>query len=923
MPVLRQDVNTGSSELRLGAANYMVGTAAPQVQEVQPESGRRDQAIAGFLQGFMGSFEPALQESQKRAQAQGMIDATQDPEALKNSESAVDRQNWLLQDAYQKGYLGAAVQQNVTDFQTGAMDRAQKAALAGVSDEEFLQSERQQSAQLINSLQQYMPHLSPEAMASVAASLDNTKNSVLSTLRKTRAGQASINNTRAIQQGSFQAQQLFLQQTQVDGFDQAWHFLEDQAGMIGTNALMDEKTKRQELHNLFLTTAQSLDNPDDINKLAQKASGILGTTDPALTSALHGEWKRAGEKMQGAALMSIQNDYDSIAKLPVYQQAEAKRALEDKLIQMQTNGQISTGQMMDYYNKMHKEQTPKLQMQGMVQSLVSSGGGISVEALHAAAPGVTRSEIQSQIREAYPNTMQGNAQMLAAGSAGSDPWVVKEALSRVGTQMTDQLDTLSTLMKPVTDDDGNVTYQIPQSVQENLVGFMSMYQAGDAITQQTLMNTLPQDWQGVIRSAIEQDPSNMNNNVLDTIKRVAVEKASGQFKDVPAQPSAKMLDTESALAWYQRINPFTTDSEESQRAAMNQQLQAEYSRLYNTDRGLLSGKSPETIGKMLVGNIQARTVPLQVGKFNANVTLPAGTTIDSYAKAAGVDAGTFQKALQSVSDSVFQAQGISPDRLDSVRIEPNTGGALSKDFTMTVYTKSQSGIYTASRIALPMTAIAGKAKSDYQAMLDQQRADGSQKAGLNVSTFQDYSTGGYRTMEVSGTNSVGIAPNTFNKLLADTMRYEGFKGSKSGGSVGYGWHEASGDSVPDKITIPQAQQKLKELYETRYIPMVQGYIKASGLRGESSMPMLADLAYQRPADAKAMVEVMAKYQRGEADYPEVVSTLKGLPSYKDAGGGDDTVRNKDRLDYLYRWASLDGSRSRDIRQNPVAALMPR
>lgn len=908
MPVLRQGVDTGSGQLQIGGTNYMVGTAAPQVKDVQPKVDSRGMAIQSFLGNFLNTFTPAIQEGQQRASAQGQIDASADPDALKNADSAADNQNIFMRDAYQKGYLGAAIQQSVTDFQAGITSRAQQAGLSGVSDEAFIQNERQQNAQLMQSLSGYLPHAAPETVAAVASSLDNTRNSALNLLRKTRLGQAKVNNNRTVEQGGFQAIQGFSDSMAAgNNFDQSWHYLEDQAKMIGSNPIMDEKEKKNQLHNLFLTVAQNTNDPDVINQLAGKASGIMGVTDPSLTSALHSEWNRAGTQQAGATLMDLQNRYDNIGTLPAYQQTEAKGNFEHALIDAQSSGRISTGQMMEFYNKVHKQQTPKLQMQGMVTAVANQGGGLSVEALHSASPGVTREQIHSAITEAFPDTIEGNTKMLAAGAQGNDSWLIKTALGRVGTQMTDQLETLSSQMKPVTDENGQVTYQIPQSVQQNVVGFMAMYQASDDITKQTLMNTLPTDWQGVLKSSIEQDPTNVNNNVLDTIKRVATEKASGMYKDVQAAPSAKMLNTDSALRWYQRINPLTTDSEESQRASMNQQLQAEYNRIYNTDKGLLSGKSPDTINKMLVGSIQARTVPVTVGRFNANVTLPAGTSLDSYASAAGVDTNTYQKAFQNVADSVFKAQGINTDNMDSVRIEPNTGGAQSKDFTLSVVTKQPSGLYTTTRIALPSSSINRSAQSEYAALVDKQRADGSQKAGTQISTFMDHSSGGYRTMEVSGTNNSGLSPTVFNGILSNTMRYEGFKSTKSNGSVGYGWHEASGDSVPDNLTPQQAQQKLKELYETRYIPMTRGYMKDAGISGDNATSILADLTYQRPADAKALATAMGQFKRGEISPYELSKVLPSLPSYKDAGGTEKSVRNMDRANALLRWSNFEGN----------------
>ena len=911
MPVLRQDVNTGSGELQIGGTNYMVGTATPQMKEVQAQTDTRGQAIQGFLGNFLDTFTPELKKGQERAAVQGQIDATQDPDALKNSDSAVGNQNIFMREAYQQGYLGAAVQQSVTDFQTGVTQRAQAAGLAGMSDEEFMQQERQQNAKLMNSLGGYLPHMDNRTVAAVANSLDSTRQSALGLLQKTRLGQAKINNTRTIDQGA-RAALDGLQTSMAAGnnFDQSYHYLENQANMIAVNPILSEKEKRDNVTNLFLSAAQNLNDPNDIEALANKYQGLLGAESVDGVARMRTFYTQAGERQAGATWMDLQNKFDAIGQIPAYQQADARKNFEQQMIQANTEGRLSTGQMQEWYKKLHKEQTPKLQMTGMVKAVATGGGGLNVESLHAAAPGVTRSEINSAILESYPDTMDGNAAMLAAGSQGKDPWVIKQALGRVGNLMAGQLDTLSSTMQPVKGDDGNVTYQIPQAAQASVVGFTAMYQSADPITQQTLLNTVPEDWRGIIQQAIAQDPSNANNNVLDTIKRVAVENASGMYKDVKAIPSDKMLNTDSALRWYQSINPVTTDSEESQRQQMSQTLQAEYSRIYNTDRGLLSGKSPESISKMLTGLVQARTAKVDVGNFAANVTLPTGQSVSSYAASAGVDENTYTTALQSTISSVFQAQNINPELMDSVQFTPQSGGALSKDLTMTVYTKNSAGIIEPHRAVIPMSVVSTTAKAAYQQQLDHARADGEMKAGASISTFQDGARGGIVTSNVSGTNRTSLSPTVFNDLQSRVMMYEGFKDKKSGGSVGYGWHDQSGDSVPDSMTQPQAQAKLKELLETRYVPMAQKYMKDSGVSGDAATTLLADLTYQRPADAKALADKMGAFTRGEISKHELDGVLSKLPSYTDAGGTFKSRRNSDRRDALDRWANFEGNPQR-------------
>lgn len=926
MPVLRQDVQTGSGQLQLGNTNYMVGTAAPNMQQVQPEIDSRGMAIQNFLQGFMGNFQRQIQKGQTHAAAQGQLDATADPNALQDSDDAVNKQNIFMRDAYQQGYLGAAIQQSVTDFQTGAAQRAQQAGIQGMSDADFLAQERQHSAALMQGLGKYLPHASDDTVAAVAQNLNNTKTATLNMLRKARVGQAGINNTRSVEQGSFQASQNFLQSFQLNGFDQAWHYVEDQATMIATNPLMKEDEKQQQLQNLAVTIGQQLNDPKAISQLADKFQGMLGVNGVSTYNALYTAYNQAAQRTAGAAVMDVQNRFDAIGKMPTYQQADARKNLEQYMIQLNTTGQLSTGQMMDYYNKMHQQQKPEQQLQGLVSTAVASNGALSVESLHASAGGkLSYDQIHSAITNGFPNTVQGNAAMMASGQAGGDAWIIKTALGRMGDQMTEQLSTLSVNMQVQTDENGNKTYTVPQSVRDNLMGFTAMYKSGDAITKQTLMGTLPDDWKGIIQSAIAQDPTNMNNNVLDTVKRVAAERASGLYKEVPQMPSGKdgdiIFNTDRAATWYQRLNPITTDSEASQRAQFGQELRAEYSRIRTENPAMLSGKSPDTINQMLVGNIQARTVSVEVGKFISNIVLPSGTSLSQYARAAGVESGYYQEGIQAAADNIMRAQVFNPDNVSNVRIIPNAGGAESKDFVMSVETiNPTTGIVEAHSINLPAYAITQKAQGAYKDAQAGQRADGERKLGTNLTTFQDYSNGGYKTGPVSGPNSAGMDADNFNALQANVMRYEGFKGTKSNGSVGFGWHDASGDVVPDRITQQGAAQQLRTMLQDRYVPMAKQYIKDAGLKGNYALGMLSDMAYQRPADAKAMATAMGQFQQGKLDYPELVHTLQNLPSWKDAGGGANTARNKDRMQTLYNWSALEGNRGNRRQENPFGTL---
>ena len=920
MPVMRQPVNTGSSQLQLGDTNYMVGTASPSMQQVQPENDARGAAITNFMQGFAGTFSTGIQEGQARAKAQGEMDADGDPNALQDSDDAAGQQNIFMRKAYQQGYLGAAVQQKVSEYQAGITQRAQQAGLAGKTTQQFLDDEKQGHAQLMQSMQQYLPHMDTATVEAVAGALNNTKQSALNILTKTAAGQAKINNTRAIENGSFAAGQSFITAAAANGPEAAYHYIEDQAKLIATNPGMTQEEKDNEISNMFITTAQSIKDPNTINFLAGKGAGLLGVSSGQLTSAMTKEWNRAGQQGQTAAMVDVLNDMQKISSLPAYQQDAARNNVLNKAIQYNTQGYLGNSQVTDIYNQMHKQQKPGDIMKGMVQTAMTNGGGVSVEAMHSANPGVSRGEVQSAILDAYPNTPQGNSALLAAGQQGHDPWVMQQALQRVGTSVASDLGTLQLNGTMTKDENGNEQFTIPQSVQQNLVGFAGMYKAADPITRSTLLNTLPDDWRGVIQSAIEQDPNNVNNNILDTVKRIATEQKSGLYTDVKAQPTAKMLDTSSALQWYQHLIPGNTTDMASERAQRLQQLQAEYNNLYQTNRGLLSGKSEQSINQMLTGMIEARTVPLKAGDFNAPLTLPQGTTLDTYASRVGVNSSFYGQAIQQTVNSTFSKLGVNASNIDRVQIIPGSGGPSSNDFVMSVDVKQPNGTITSQNVSLPISAINQSAIGlAHDSAVNQQRA-GTQMAGPAVATYKDVDANGVRTMTIQGPNSVGWVPSQFNSMIANTMQYEGLKRTQSANSVGFGHHSASGDVIPEQVDAQSAVQNLKDVMQSRYIPMMQGYMQKAGVTGDDVKPMLADLTYERPADAQTLISEMGKFQSGQVSYPDLVNTLQSLPSWKDAGGGASTQRNKDRMQALYVWASLRTGRGNSAAENPVSAI---
>lgn len=929
MPILRQDVNTGSAEVTAPSTNYQVGTASPQVNQEQVQPDARGQSIKSFLGSFLDTFTPKFEEAQQAASSRGAIEASQDPNALQNSDAQADKQSILFRDSYQKGYLGAAVQQTLTDFQTGITQRAQQAAVAGnISLPQFLQNERQQNAEQLANLDKYLPHMDDNTVQAVAQSLNNTKQSAINLFQKVQAGAAKVNNNRTIEQGSSAAMNLFGDAIQHQTFDQAYHYIQDQVNMIGTNALLTQDEKRDQISNLYLSVAQNTNDPQAIQQLAQKASGVLGVTNPGLLKSLKSRYDEAAGQQQGATWVNLSDRLGKIATLPVEQQQDAKNSFTNAMMDAYSHNLLSTGQMQSFYEQLHKEASPEMQLKGILTGISQNGGSISVSALQGAMPKLSTEQIRTAVLNSFPDTIEGNTKLISAGH--QDPWIVSSALKRVGSGMSEQLNTLAFAMTPTKDDQGNTVYNIPKEVSDNVNGFLAIYGAGDSITKQTLINTLPQEWQGVIAAAAATDPQNANNNVLNTIKRVQAEKTSHLYDDVDPHPSGKkadaMFDTSNAISYLDYL-PFVgkngTERDDA-RAQLSQQLHDEYAYLQNTDPAQLSGKSPQTINQLLWGNIKARTVGLNVGGMETNVTLPRNTSLDKYAQNAGVASQFYQTAFENVSNNVFAGTGINKDNVQSIRILPNTAGGATSDFTMVIESQNQAGITVSRNIAIPMQLVNQQAQSASQTAMDQQRADGEQKAGYSVASFNNAQHGGVSTIPFSGTNKVGWEPLPFNDMLAKTAQYEGFKDKQSGGSIGFGWHQNSGDTLPDSITLPEAKVKLKELYENRYIPMLQKYVGNAGFDTSQTvdkavLPMLGDLTYQRPADAQTMVNAMAQYQKGQTDYPTLIKTLQSLPSWKDAGGGDKTQRNVDRVQALYQWASMNRARANDRQQNPFGS----
>jgi len=310
---------------------------------------------------------------------------------------------------------------------------------------------------------------------------------------------------------------------------------------------------------------------------------------------------------------------------------------------------------------------------------------------------------------------------------------------------------------------------------------------------------------------------------------------------------------------------------------------------------------------MLIGNIQARSVPVKVGDFDTDILLPSGQTLDKRANNAGVDAGTYQSGLQKAITSSMFSQGYNMDRVSNVSVQANSSGAQTMDYTVTVEQRDpNTGIVSANHFSVPNSVVVSQAKADYADLIAGQREQGESMAGAEVASYYDHSRRGYQTVDVQGPNSVGMNAHVFNGAMSLIMQNEGFKSSKSNGSVGYGWHEASGDAIPDTITQPQAQAKLKELLETRYVPMMRGYLKDAGIEPGEMEGTLLDLTYERPADAKQLTTLMGQYKRGEVKAGDVLDSLRKMPSFQDAGGDENSRRNVERRKALQNWLWYEG-----------------
>jgi dUTPase len=347
-----------------------------------------------------------------------------------------------------------------------------------------------------------------------------------------------------------------------------------------------------------------------------------------------------------------------------------------------------------------------------------------------------------------------------------------------------------------------------------------------------------------------------------------------------------MVDPSGAANWFS-----FGDTADAQRQEARAAMEAEYRYVYRKNPESLVGKSDDDIQKMLAGNIQARKLELDVGGKPRHVYMPPGTSLQTMMGGYKGNSEQYTAALQSVIQSAVDA-AVDPSKVERVIIQAGTAGAQGQNLTATVLDKS--GIM--HNLSINNAQVQQLAQEGYDAALAGQIKVGEQNIATRPATFYDHDAGRTAQMNVNGSNSAGIEPELFSDIMVNMMQFEGYRGTKGNGSVGFGLHDNSGFPVPKQLSPQWAADVLKTSLEKQYIPNVKTNLKDSGLSATTeAMKVLVDLNYHggngssEPV-AQAVAKVKAAYGGGAGTYQypvataeaEAWKTLRDQPAYKQA-----------------------------------------
>lgn len=873
MPVIqptRQGLNIGGVQLQ--SNEVQLPSSAGEVA-VDASKANRLAALSGFVQDFGVGFEEGVKENAAAATVRGAMDAQGAVDALASKDEAVQKQNIFVREAYQDGYVSAAAYDSLAKWRTESIARAKKAAESGLTDEEFQQQEQEHVQSMSDKLGMYLPDMSKQSATTILQQLRATSMANYTAFQKGRAAFALAQADRALDRGLSASSEEFYQRLQAGQGAAAQMSIKTGLDSILAAEHLDKSKKLDRAKQYLVSVAQQTQDPLVINQLQELVTKELGVNSVDVNAALYQEFKRAGAQVETRARFEISDDIQSLEGQTPEQQEQTMQRIRGRIIEQSTNGVLSAGASMEFWNKAQTIREKAADTQALRTAIT---GNMPSSTLAGMFKG-DLDKARTQLLKSFPDTPEGNLQLLAYGSNSKDAWAVNEAHKRMSSDMARTLTTLDQL-----GEDGEVSRENVNSI--NL--WAQAYSTSTDLGKMALLSEVPSEWRGVVQSAIAQNPNNASNTILDDLRRQARNKASGRYADIPENPTDKMVDPSHTANWFSFFGDADAQRHEA-RAAMVEEFR--YLKKHNPEA--FAGKDADDINKMLKGNIQSRKVELEVAGAPRHVYMPPGTSLQSLMGDYKGDTEQFKASLQQHIQS--QVQYLSdPSNIERVVIQAATAGSGGQDMSVIVIDKK--GKF--QDMAVNLQDVRATAQSAYNAALAGEMKIGEARVGVRPATFYDHDNARAVSVQVNGRNSVGVEPSLFSDILATTMKFEGFREGKGKGSVGFGLHVNSGMPVPQKVTIDDGISILKSSLEKQYVPNVQKQLKGQGLNAsDEALKVMVDLNYHGGngssgpvAEAMAQVRKAAKSPVGAYQYPvseaqgRAWQALRNTPAYKQA-----------------------------------------
>lgn len=853
-------------ELGQQQGQYMVGGATPTMEQPQNtgESGR-----AAFIEGLMRSSLPAVKSALSTVRAneavRGALDATTTMNALEQKDERVKQQNMFFREAYEEGYVSAALNKDMTDFRDSNNDQVRRAVEDGMALEDFDQLMRERNETYASRIAQHLPHIPKEQAAALLGDLQETSLSTRNKFIKDSAAVATMRADRALDSNLNAVGNEFYQFVGSGELNSAQGSIAKGLRAINVSGHLDKKAKVERAKQFMRGVAMQTDEPELIDMMQHVVGVEMGVTlAPEVNAALFNEWKRAGSQNEAKVTAELEAAMGSLEALPADQQKQAADGIRDSLEVQAQRGVISAGTMRGYLTRLQTQAKAGRTKYAVTTSIEK----FQPVAAIAAASGMTQEKAQAELLKhpQFANTTQGNLQLLRYAEKSNDSGLAELALNRASANAGALLSTLD-----FTGKDGAVS----ADAEQNVAAWMGLYNTASSIGKQTLVAGLPERFRGVMQSAAVTDPQNVGA-LFDNLRRIAENEASGKYQNLSmTMPQEAVKDVADKFSnWFS----FGSTSD-AQRARGMEAVQQSWRQLALRSPELMA--DPDTAKKNAVADAMARRVELELNGKAVHSYVPVGRKLSDFYGAYSGSAEQFTKSLQETVQSYIST--IPKENVDDIVVELGSAGGDAMGASISVFKDGiRSQVYAVSGSTIQEKAIA-----DLDAQIQTAAQNGEKMMGLAPATFANHTNNRVMSTNVSGVNKVGMDPTVFADITSNTMRFEGFVGKRTKDTVGFGRHKNSGLPIPDEVSLDDAVVMLQSDLESKYIPTARRAAADAGIKLDDDIaPVLVDLSYHGGYGASSEVAKAMKAAQGMAGVPfdakrrSVLNALQETAAYK-------------------------------------------